>query len=106
MLAHFDISMAGNAPMYNPMTDAQLTAGAQLVECLSAFAGFPLQVTDDCHGRGLAYHRMCQEWNLSSHSCPGESFTDKVRVNQRAEIVRRAKLIRDGERPSRTPGML
>jgi hypothetical protein len=22
MLAHFDISMAGNAPMYNPMTDA------------------------------------------------------------------------------------
>jgi hypothetical protein len=51
-------------------------------------------VTDKCDGRGLAYHRMCPEWNLSHHSCPGASFTDDVRVNQRAEIVKRAKAIR------------
>ncbi len=87
-----------------PVSDAGLWAWAQCFELLSRFAGFPLQVTDNCHGRGLAYHRMCQEWNLSRHSCPGASFADMVRVDQRAEIVRRAKLIREPQRPSRTPG--
>jgi hypothetical protein len=81
-----------------------LWAWAQCFEFLSRFAGFPLQVTDNCHGRGLAYHRMCQEWNLSTHSCPGASFTDTVRVKQRAEIVKRAKLIREPQQPTRTPG--
>jgi hypothetical protein len=77
-----------------PISDAGLQAWAQLYELLSAFAGFPLQVTNDCHGRGLAYHRMCKAWNPDLHSCPGASFTDMTRVNQRAEIIRRARLIR------------
>ncbi len=79
----------------NPISDAALTAWAQCFEFLSRFAGFPLQVTNDCHGKGLAYHRMCDDWNRSVHSCPGASFSDFTRVNQRAEIVHRAKLIRD-----------
>ncbi len=103
-LRRYGIETEDNGRPQTPVSDAGLWAWAQCFELLSRFAGFPLQVTDNCHGRGLAYHRMCQEWNLSRHSCPGASFADMVRVDQRAEIVRRAKLIRDGQRPSRTPG--
>ncbi|HEX7994035.1 MAG TPA: N-acetylmuramoyl-L-alanine amidase, partial [Streptosporangiaceae bacterium] len=81
---------------HTPIADAGLWAWAQVFEFMSDFAGFPCEVTDDCNGRGLAYHRMCADWNLSHHTCPGESITDMVRVNQRAEIVRRAKQIRAG----------
>jgi N-acetylmuramoyl-L-alanine amidase len=77
-----------------PISDKGLDAWAQLYEFLAGFAGFPLEVTDKCNGHGLAYHRMCPEWNLSHHSCPGASMTDMVRVNQRAEIIKRAKAIR------------
>ena len=87
-----------------PITDAGLWAWGQCFEFLSRFAGFPLHVTNQCHGRGLAYHRMCQEWNLSGHTCPGASFTDMVRVDQRAEIVKRARQIRGDQQPPRTPG--
>ncbi|SRR6266487_2670434 len=84
---------AGNPDI--PISDAALTAGAQLTEFLSRFAGFPLQVCDDCAGQGFAYHRMCDPWNLNRHSCPDSSFTAHVRSGQRAEIIRRAHLIRD-----------
>jgi len=104
-LRWYGIETEDNGHPHTPIADAGLWAWAQVFECLSAFAGFPLQVTDRCDGRGLAYHRMCHDWNLSLHSCPGASFTDMVRVNQRAEIVRRAKLIRaGGQLAARTPG--
>jgi hypothetical protein len=93
-LTWYGIETEDDGKPHTPITDAGLDAWAQVFECLSSFAGFPLQVTDHCNGRGLAYHRMCQSWNLSAHSCPGASFTDMVRVNQRAEIVKRAKAIR------------
>jgi hypothetical protein len=86
---------------HTPITDAGLWAWAQVFEFLSGYAGFPCEITDSCDGKGLAYHRMCKEWNLSAHSCPGATMTDMVRVNQRAEIVKRAKLIRAGS--SSTP---
>jgi hypothetical protein len=103
-LRRYGIETEDDGRPQTPISDAGLWAWAQCLEFLSRFAGFPLQVTDDCNGRGLAYHRMCQEWNLSTHSCPGASFTDMERVNQRDEIVKRAKQIREGQRPSRTPG--
>ena len=88
-----------------PISDAGLWAWAQVFEFLSSFAGFPCQVTDDCGGRGLAYHRMCHDWNLSGHTCPGATMTDDVRVNQRATIVSRAKQIRAAAAsPVFTPG--
>ncbi len=96
----YGIETEDNGHPQTPISDAGLWAWAQCFEFLSRFAGFPLQVTDNC----LAYHRMCQEWNLSNHSCPGASFTDMVRVNQRAEIVTRATLIREAQQSSRTPG--
>jgi hypothetical protein len=88
---------AGNP--HTPISDAGLWAWAQVFECLSRFAGFPLQVTDSCTGRGLAYHRMCHDWNLSGHTCPGATMTDMVRVNQRADIVHRARAIRGAPLP-------
>jgi hypothetical protein len=100
----YGIETEDNGHPQTPISDAGLWAWAQCFEFLSRFAGFPLQVTDNCHGRGLAYHRMCQDWNQHNHSCPGASFTDMVRVDQRAEIVSRAQLIRGAQQSSRTPG--
>lgn len=39
----YSIEHADDGNPQNPLTDAQLTASAQLVEVLSRFAGFPLQ---------------------------------------------------------------
>jgi hypothetical protein len=86
---------------HTPISDAGLWTWAQWFEWASGFAGFPLQVTDNCDGHGLAYHRMCHDWNLSGHTCPGATMTDMVRVNQRATIVQRAHAIR-GTLPAAT----
>lgn len=96
-LTWYGIETEDNGNPHTPISDKALWAWAQCFEFLSDFAGFPCEVTDDCKGKGLAYHRMCKEWNLSSHSCPGATMTDMVRVNQRAEIVKRAKQIRAGQ---------
>lgn len=100
----YGIETEDNGHPHTPIADPCLWSWGQLFELLSSYAGFPCQVTDRCNGRGLAYHRMCHEWNLSAHSCPGASFSDMVRVNQRAEIVRRARLIRAAVPVTRTPG--
>jgi hypothetical protein len=92
--AWYGIETEDNGHPHTPIADAGLWAWGQLLECLSAYAAFPLRVTDSCTGRGLAYHRMCHEWNLSGHTCPGATMTDMVRVNQRADIVARAHAVR------------
>jgi hypothetical protein len=78
-----------------PISDKGLWAWAALYEFLSDFAGFPIQLMSRYRGQGLGYHREFFRWNLSLHSCPGASFTDNVRKNQRAEILKRAQAIRD-----------
>ena len=45
--AWYSVEMADDGNPANPLTAAQITAGAQLLEVLSRFAGFPLQITDD-----------------------------------------------------------
>jgi len=104
--------VAGNAQWYsiehadhgnpnNPLTDAQLTASAQLVECLSAFADFPLQISDDVTVKGYGVHFMGgQAWG--GHTCP-DVPGHHVRSSQRTEILRRAHDIRSpaGGQPGR-----
>jgi len=102
---------AGNATWYgiehaddgnpdNPLTDAQLTASAQLVECLSAFAGFPLAVSDSTGTKGYGVHYMGgTAWG--GHSCPDQP-PKHVRSAQRPEILSRAQSIRTGG-PVTTP---
>jgi N-acetylmuramoyl-L-alanine amidase len=92
-LEWYSIEHADNGNPDNPLTDAQLTASAQLVECLSAFAGFPLQISDDVTTKGYGTHYMGGiPWG--DHTCP-DLPPEHVRSRQRAEILRRAAAIRN-----------
>lgn len=75
-----------------PLTQAQITTFAQILEACSAFDGFPLQVTDDpVNGRGLILHSDGgQAWG-GHFQCPGP-----VRAAQRPVIVALAMSIRQG----------
>jgi hypothetical protein len=74
-----------------PLTAAQVTASAQLVECLSAFAGFPLQVSNSPSVKGYGIHSMGgQAWG-GHFQCPGS-----VRAAQRPAIIALAVQIRKG----------
>jgi hypothetical protein len=91
----YSIEMADDEHPANPLTDAQITAGAQLLELLSRFAGFPLQVTDSVDTPGLGIHSMGGVAWGNHPDCPGS-----VRAAQRAEIVGLAKEIRVGVAPA------
>lgn len=91
----YSIEHEDKANPLNPLTDAQLTSSALLVEFLSRFAGFPLQVTNSPTGTGYGTHFMGgAAWG--GHTCPDVSASHPVRSLQRAEIIRRAKIIRNG----------
>ncbi len=96
-LTWYSIEHADDGNPENPLTDAQITASAQLVEMLSAFAGFPLQVTDSVSGKGYGAHVMGgAAWG--GHTCPGPG----PRAGQRAAIIALAKRIRSGSPPPMT----
>lgn len=91
--AWYSIEHADNGNPNNPLTEAQLTASAQVVECLSAFAGFPLQVTDSTSGKGYGTHNMGgSAWG--GHTCP-DLPPHHVRSRQRTDIIERARIIRN-----------
>lgn len=90
----YSIEHADDGNPDNPLTTSQLTASAQLVECLSAFAGFPLQVTNSTGVMGYGTHAMGgAAWG--GHTCP-DLPPSHVRSAQRAEIIAEAHAIRDG----------
>jgi N-acetylmuramoyl-L-alanine amidase len=93
-LAWYGIEHADNGNPANPLTDAQLTASAQLVEMLSAFAGFPLQISDSPLVKGYGWHGMGGAGWGGHYDCPGD-----VRKAQRAEIIARAAVIRNPPPP-------
>lgn len=94
---------AGNATWYSiehadagnpntPLTEAQMVASAQVVECLSAFAGFPLQISNSTATRGFGVHSMGgAAWG--GHTCP-DLPPSHVRSAQRTEILALAREIR------------
>ena len=96
--------VAGNPEFYScecedqgdpgtPMTQAQITAFAQILEACSARDGFPLQITDDpVHGVGLITHGDGGEAWGGHFDCPGP-----VRRAQRPQIIALAKAIRNDE---------
>jgi hypothetical protein len=97
--AWYSIEHADDGNINNKLTDAQLTASAQLVEVLSRFAGFPLQVSDSTTVRGYGTHVMGGEaWG--GHTCPGPG----PRAAQRHEIIALAKAIRAGDTTVVTDG--
>lgn len=95
--AWYGIEHADDGDPQNPLTDAQLTASAQLVECLSAFAGFPLQISDNISTKGYGIHSMGgAAWG--GHSCP-----ENTRAAQRPQIIQLAQSIRSGTPPPKLP---
>lgn len=96
----YSCEFADNGNPDNPLTQAQITAGAQLLECLSApgVGNFPLQVTNSTSGEGLGVHSMGgQAWG--GHTCP-DSPPAHVRSAQRPQIVALAMAIRSGTAPA------
>jgi N-acetylmuramoyl-L-alanine amidase len=92
--AWYSVEMADDGDPANPLTAAQITAGAQLLEMLSRFAGFPLQITDDpVNGHGLITHGDGGEAWGGHFQCPGD-----VRRAQRPQIIALAMSIRQ-EKP-------
>jgi len=108
---------AGNAHWYavenaddgdpnNPYTDAQLSRIAQILELTARpeFGGFTIQVTDSIDKQGLGTHRM-GGIPFGAHSCPdADQNPNHTRSQARAEIVRRANIIRQhGQYPAPEP---
>lgn len=91
--AWYSIEHEDKGKPLTPLTDEQMWTCAQVVEILSAFAGFPLQVSDDTGTKGFGVHYMGgADWG--GHSCP-DVPPKRVRSLQRPEILRRARLIRN-----------
>lgn len=81
-----------------PLTDAQIQASAQLLECLSAYAGFPLREANSPSERGYGVHYMGGiAWG--GHTCP-DLPPKAVRSHQRPAIIALAKTIRAYTPPS------
>jgi N-acetylmuramoyl-L-alanine amidase len=89
--AWYSIEHADDGYPANPLTSQQVTASAQLLECLSAFAGFPLQVSNSVSQQGYGWHGMGGAAWGGHLGCPGD-----VRKAQRAQIVSLAQAIRSG----------
>lgn len=88
----YSIEHADNGNPDNPLTAAQIHASAQLVECLSAFARFPLVVSDSTGIRGYGVHYMGgQAWG--GHTCP-DLPPEHVRSRQRHDILWQSLAIR------------
>src|SRR5579859_5340241 len=97
----YSIEHADNANPDNPLTDAQLTASAQVVEALAAYGNFPLREADSPDAEGYGVHSMGgASWG--GHTCP-DSPPMQVRSRQRPEILRRATAMRDGTYPPPPP---
>jgi N-acetylmuramoyl-L-alanine amidase len=90
----YSIEHADHGNPDNPLTDAQIAASAQLLECLSRFAGFPLQESNSPSEKGYGVHYMGgAAWG--GHSCP-DAPPKHVRSKQRPVIIALAKQIRAG----------
>ena len=87
----YSVEEADHGNPANPLTAGQITATAQLLECLSAFAGFPLQISDSPSAKGLGWHGMGGAAWGGHFSCPGD-----VRKAQRPQIIALAMAIRSG----------
>jgi hypothetical protein len=75
----------------NPLTPEQITASAQILEVLSRFAGFPLQISDSVDVKGYGWHGMGGSAWGGHFDCPGD-----VRKAQRPQIIALAMSIRSG----------
>jgi N-acetylmuramoyl-L-alanine amidase len=98
----YGIEHADNGNPGNALTEAQIDASAQLVELLSrsTVGRFALQVSNSTGTEGYGVHYMGGT-GWGGHSCPQLANGSGPRAGQRAEIIRRAKIIRQhGQYPA------
>lgn len=93
-LTYYGIEHADGGNPDTPLTPAQIAASAQVVECLSAFAGFPLQIANEPGQRGYGVHSMGGA-AFGGHTCP-DLPPKHVRSAQRPAILALARQIRRG----------
>lgn len=91
----YGIEFADHGNPANPLTQAQITAGAQLAELLSRVGNFPLQITNSVSTEGFGVHRMGGA-AFGGHSCPQLADGSGPRAGQRAQIIALAMSIRQG----------
>ena len=96
----YSIEFADDRNPRNPLTSAQVNAGAQLLELLSRpeVGRFKLQVSDSTDTEGFGWHGMGGVGWGDHPDCPGE-----VRKAQREDIIDLAKVIRIGMLPGPRP---
>lgn len=95
---YYSIEFADNGNPNAPLTERQLTAGAQVVEALAEHGVFPLQEANRPGQEGLGVHHMGgAAWG--GHTCP-DLPPHHVRSRQRAEMLARARAIRSGKQPA------
>jgi hypothetical protein len=89
----FGCEFADDGVPANPLTAAQITAAAQLLELLSRpdLGNFPLQISDNTSTEGYGWHGMGGLAFGDHPDCPGD-----VRKAQRPQIVALAMSIRQG----------
>jgi N-acetylmuramoyl-L-alanine amidase len=99
----YAVENADDGDPNNAYTDAQLSRIAQILELTSRqeFGRFAMQVTDSPNTEGLGTHHMGGT-AFGGHTCPdADRNPNHTRSQARAEIVRRAKIIRDqGQYPA------
>jgi hypothetical protein len=87
----FGCEFADDGQPSNPLTQAQITAGAQLLELLSRdnVGRFPMQISDSPGTEGLGWHGMGGAAFGGHLACPGD-----IRKAQRPQIIALAVAIR------------
>lgn len=101
-LAWYSIEHEDHGNPLSPLTNAQIISSAQLAECLSAFAGFPLREANSVTEKGYGVHYMGgAAWG--GHSCPDTGPDHPVRSLQRKAILALAREIRGGTGPALPP---
>jgi N-acetylmuramoyl-L-alanine amidase len=98
---YYGIEHADNGNPDNPLTAAQIAASAQVVEALSAFAGFPLQEANAPGEKGYGVHSMGGA-AYGGHTCP-DLPPHHVRSAQRPAILALARDIRGGTASAPAP---
>lgn len=97
----YGIEFADHGSPANPLTPAQIAAGAQLLELLSrpTVGNFPMQITNSTGTEGFGVHRM-GGLAFGGHSCPQLGNGSGPRSGQREDIIRIGEQIRAGKPPA------
>lgn len=88
------ISIENEGQTNEPLTPEQVESNAAIYAWAHKTHGIPYAYASSATGSGLGYHSQFGAWSLGGTACPGTK-----RVNQRADIMKRAAEITGGSVP-------